>query len=134
MPDFVQSVVCQCDLQQQIIEHYRTKDMKAKNTKFCRLGPFPLTDRILSSSSCFGVFSVHLFTNFHPFLHSRALSGSRFDRHAGGCSGRVVIFCVCMYVCLLGRQFHFGPNEHQLQLAVSDHAPVNVWRVDSRTR
>jgi len=31
--------------------------MKAKNTKFCRLGPFPLTDlRILSSSSCFGVF------------------------------------------------------------------------------
>jgi len=95
MPDFMQSVVC---------KHYRTKEMKAKNTKFCRLVPFPLTDlRILSSSSCFGVFSVHLFTNFHPFLHSRALSGSRFDRHAGGCSGRVVIFCVCMYVCLLGR-------------------------------
>ena len=45
--------------------------MKAKNTKFCRLGPFPLTDlRILSSCSCFGVFSVHLFTNFHPFLRS----------------------------------------------------------------
>jgi len=45
--------------------------MKAKNTKFCRLVPFPLTDlRILSSCSCFGVFSVHLFTNFHPFLHS----------------------------------------------------------------
>ena len=83
--------------------------MKARNTKFRRLVPFPLADlRILSACSCCCDFSMHLFTNFRPFLHSRALSGSRFNRHVFLSCWRVQCQS-CNFLCMFVRMF-IGPT------------------------